>query len=294
MTATTAIDRTSGSQVQYYFECVLGDGHSSGWIINSTYVDTGLTSGTPYRYRVKARDAHNNETAWSETGDAVPSADSNPPQPDPMEWETPYGEPNAISSTSIRMVAKTAIDITGVEYYFDCNELVSPGCHDCDWQDSTTYVDSGLDPCTTYTYRVKARDKSTAKNTTEWSAQASATTWPTGPPPPPVDTNAPTPNPSQWAIYPQAAQGLDAKYPLTMWYHRMAAVVATDASPPVMYYFQCIGGGISSGWITSSTYIAGPFLTPNYCAYKVYTKDAVGNVGSPSSIYHILYGEIPP
>ena len=187
------------------------------------------------------------------------------------------------------MVATTATDTSGVEYYFDCNEPVSPGCHDCNWQDSTVYVDSGLDPNTTYTYRVKARDKSTAQNETQFSDPCSATTLPTGPPPPPVDTNPPTPNPSLWATYPQLYYTGDGFVR-----HQMTAVVATDASPPVMYYFQCVGGGgTSSGWITSQTYITGPFLTPNYSAYKVYTRDALGNVGSPSSTYHILYGLIP-
>ena len=290
MTATKAMDSSSGLQVQYYFEETSHNpgATNSGWITNSTYVDTGLTTGVQYGYHVKARDAQHNETGRSDPIlYATPgAADTNSPQPDPMEWETPYGEPNAISSTSIRMVAKTATDISGVEYYFDCNESVSPGCHDCNWQDGTVYVDYGLDPCTTYTYRVKARDKSTAKNETGWSAQASATTRPTGPPPPPVDTNAPTPNPSQW-VTPGGTPHITTDG--TFYYHSMTAVTASDASPPVYYYFQCVtGGGTSSGWITSSTYTAGPFFSANYSAYKVYTKDALGNVGSASSTYYMI------
>ena len=289
MTATTATDHTSGSYVQYYFECNSPGCHNKDWTTNSTYVDTGLATGTLYGYRVKARDAHNNETGWSDVNYATPSQDTNPPEPDPMTWATD-GEPNAISSTSIRMVATTATDDTsGVEYYFDC---VSTGCHDCNWQSSTVYVDSGLTPDTTYTYRVKARDTSTAYNETQFSDPCSATTLPTGPPPPPpppVDTTPPTPNPSQWATYPQLYYVGDGYVR-----HQMAAVAATDASLPVMYYFQCLGGGgTSSGWITSPTYMAGPFLVENYSAYRVYTKDALGNVGSPSPTYHILYGLIP-
>jgi hypothetical protein len=64
MTATTASD---ASGVQYYFECTTGGCHDSGWQTGATYVDSGLTSGTSYVYRVKARDTsdNQNETGWS-------------------------------------------------------------------------------------------------------------------------------------------------------------------------------------------------------------------------------------
>ncbi|MGD8262131.1 MAG: hypothetical protein PVG70_03285 [Desulfobacterales bacterium] len=97
-------------------------------------------------------------------------SDTDPPTPDPMTWATP---PAAVDPTSIGMIATTATDPSGVEYYFECT---SGGCHDSGWQDSTTYVDSGLSEVTLYTYRVKARDKSAAQNETGWSTEASATT----------------------------------------------------------------------------------------------------------------------
>ena len=59
-----------------------------------------------------------------------------------------------------------------MEYYFDC---LTAGGHDSGWQDGTFYEDTGLDPDTTYTYRVKARDKSPNQNETGYSANASAT-----------------------------------------------------------------------------------------------------------------------
>lgn len=96
--------------------------------------------------------------------------DTTPPSPDPMTWAT---APAATGSTSISMTATAATDPSGVEYYFDC---VTTGGHDSGWQDNTTYEDTGLDPDTTYTYRVKARDKSPNQNETGYSANASATT----------------------------------------------------------------------------------------------------------------------
>jgi hypothetical protein len=82
-------------------------------------------------------------------------------------------DPLASHATSISMIATSANDITGVEYYFECT---AGGGNDSGWQDIPSYTDTGLSPCTQYTYRVRARDKSPAQNTTGFSATASATT----------------------------------------------------------------------------------------------------------------------
>jgi hypothetical protein len=96
--------------------------------------------------------------------------DNDPPDPDPMTWNTtPYGN----SSTTVTMVATTASDVSGVEYYFECT---AGGGNDSGWQDSTIYEDSGLSPSTSYTYRVKASDKSSNQNETAWSTEESGTT----------------------------------------------------------------------------------------------------------------------
>ncbi len=77
------------------------------------------------------------------------------------------------SETAIAMTATTAIDPSGVEYYFTCT---AGGGHDSGWQDSPVYKDTGLRPGTEYTYTVVARDKSPNQNTTAASAAASAMT----------------------------------------------------------------------------------------------------------------------
>jgi len=76
MTATIASD-TSG--VQYYFACVSGGGHDSGWLDSATYTDTGLQSNTEYSYQVKARDksAKANETASSDIASALTTSPGN-------------------------------------------------------------------------------------------------------------------------------------------------------------------------------------------------------------------------
>jgi sialate O-acetylesterase len=100
----------------------------------------------------------------------APAPDAVAPTPNPMTWDS---VPNAISDTSISMTATVATDPSGVEYLFDC---ASDGCADSGWQDGVTYLDTGLQPGTSYSYRVQARDKSANQNDTGFSETASATT----------------------------------------------------------------------------------------------------------------------
>ncbi|HHP7236428.1 MAG TPA: CehA/McbA family metallohydrolase [Desulfobacterales bacterium] len=70
MTATSATDP---SGVEYYFECVSTGCHDSGWQSSTSYTDSGLSAGTTYTYRVKARDnsVNLNETAYSDNASAA-------------------------------------------------------------------------------------------------------------------------------------------------------------------------------------------------------------------------------
>jgi len=82
-------------------------------------------------------------------------------------------ELNATDINSITMIATTATDFSGVEYYFDCT---AGGGHDYGWVASPSWTDTGLARNTTYTYRVIAQDKSINFNATAWSSEANATT----------------------------------------------------------------------------------------------------------------------
>jgi hypothetical protein len=97
------------------------------------------------------------------------TADVSAPVPDPVGF---HSAPTAVNGTSITMQAATAYDPSGVEYYFTCT---AGGGNDSGWQSSTTYTDSGLTPGVPYSYTVKARDLSPARNETTPSAAASAT-----------------------------------------------------------------------------------------------------------------------
>lgn len=108
-----------------------------------------------------------------ETGqNVVPSDDTTSPSPDPTTWSS---VPSVKNNSSISMTATTASDINGVQYYF-AETSGNPGGDDSNWQNESSYTDTGLDICTTYTYRVKTRDKTSNHNETVWSTEKSATT----------------------------------------------------------------------------------------------------------------------
>jgi len=98
--------------------------------------------------------------------------EEDPPTPDPMEWES---EPYAVGPNTILMMAAEASDPSGVQYYFD-ETSGNPGGMDSGWQSERSYTDTGLESCTSYSYRVMARDNSSNNNETGWSSEKSATT----------------------------------------------------------------------------------------------------------------------
>jgi len=275
MAATEAYDNSSGPHVEYYFECVYGNCHDRVWDPCSTFTDTGLSSGQQYGYMVTARDAsvNLNETLPSYVGYVIVgdgSGDDVPPEPDPMSWAV---MPYAVSASSIQMTATTADDfIHSVEYYF---ENITIEGHDSGWQTGASFTDTGLDPETTYTYRVKARDTSPWNNETKWSEEAAATTMEEGeepPPPPPPDHTPPAPNPTITSALQQL--GLDGNY-----HHVLTASEATDESGVVEYFFECYtNGAFSSGWIAANTYDVAVGRYQHTLVWRVRARDASGNM----------------
>jgi parallel beta-helix repeat protein len=267
MTVKTSYDAWSWP-VQYYFQCVYGAGHDSGWQDGTTYEDTGLDIDI-YGYRVKARDGLGNETEWSIVA-YTGTGDTTPPAPVPAIISIQAVSPNSISMTS-----QIVYDDSGVQYYF---ESTTPGGHDSGWQNEPNYTDVNLIPDTTYCYRVMARDTSTNYNITIWSPQVCTST------PLPPDTLPPFPDPMQWDDQPDANGyvGLPREVLLDPFGNfdygaTMRAILATDLAPAgvpiaeVEYYFECQNdSAFDSGWRTAALY-------PNIDDRRTYTVKIGGS-----------------
>jgi hypothetical protein len=174
------------------------------------------------------------------------------------------------------MVATTAYDNSGVEYYF---ESTTTGGNDSGWQEDPNYTDVGLDPNTEYGYRVKARDNSPNMNETDWSAVSYVTTIVPG------DIDPPTPDPMEWDLT-EDANGItglphevvrEGGSTDNIWVE-MRAVTATDASGIVEYYFWCTTeSGFSSGWIATPIYAVQVGRSGQGHMFRVMARDAFGN-----------------
>lgn len=197
-------------------------------------------------------------------GELDTSDDVTPPSPSQMTWAS---APAADSETSISMTATTATDENGVEYRF-LETSGQPGGTSSDWQLSTSYTDTGLDPDTTYSYTVQARDRSVNFNTnTVSSPPAEATTLP-------VDVTAP-PTPSFITPFSVTSSTVSLE----------ANAVTDPEGKDVEYRFNNVTSGTNSGWLTSPSYLATGLSPETTYSFTVEARDSAltPNVSAPSS-----------
>ena len=98
--------------VEYFFDCVKGPGHSSGWQSAPVYRDSNLAPNAEFAYRVKARNLYFAETAWSPEHRLT-----TPPAPKPVIWGLHEGAGTAIKDSAGRhegLIRGTATWVKGI------------------------------------------------------------------------------------------------------------------------------------------------------------------------------------
>jgi hypothetical protein len=97
--------------------------------------------------------------------------DTDPPTPNPATFAV---APMATGPTAVTMTATVGTDATGPVEYLFTETSGHPGGSSSSWQTNQTYVNTGLNPSTTYSYTVTMRDA--LDNTGTASTVASVTT----------------------------------------------------------------------------------------------------------------------
>ncbi|MEI7899521.1 MAG: DUF6055 domain-containing protein, partial [bacterium] len=242
MSATPGTD--ASGWVEYYFACVSGGGHDSGWVSFNKYTDCGLTPGTVYTYTVKLRDRNGNTTAASSPSGATTLVSG------AGTASFAYG-PVGIANGQITMAAAKQTNASGkAEYTFDRTGKSSG------WQSSPTWTDTGLTTGGSYTYTVTVRDG--RGNTSAPSAGAAALARDDAGPALPVLAEA------HWQMLPYAT--IDNKVSMT----------AQEASDPAgaEYFFHCVsGGGADSAWQASATFVTPAALPDGTYVYQYKVRD---------------------
>ncbi len=261
MTATTATDNSTGTNVEYYFQRTDGNGSPDAnsyrnWDSSPTFTDSNhVVSGSQYGYRVRARDTvpyipadgtgqRGNKTAWSVIGYAVAGSVPVPTAPSGLTA-------TVISTTQINL---SWTDNSSNEAGFKIERKIGSGSFsqiDTVVADVKTYNNTGLTAATAYSYRVRAYNgsgDSTYSNivnanttTTDGNQLPTPTIWYNPPPAVPVDGN----NSGQTKIDPN---GSSSSY----WWHKIAIPVPVG-TPLVYYRFYCTSqSAFSSQWVPSN------------------------------------------
>lgn len=157
----TATNDTGGAGLTgYKLERCTGVGCSTFTQIaapaGTSHPDTGLTSGTTYRYRVRAYDGNNNHSGYSSVVDAVATPDVTAPS-------TPTGFSVAVtSSTALTLTWTASTDSGGSQLTgYRIERCLGVGCSNfalLATPSANPYPDTGLAANTTYLYRVRAYD----------------------------------------------------------------------------------------------------------------------------------------
>jgi chitodextrinase len=242
----------------YHVERCQGSGCSNfseiGVAATAAYADGGLTAATTYRYRVRAADAAGNLSGYSTAATATTQAAADTQAP-----TTPAGlTPSVTSSSAITLTWTASSDNVGVTGYL-VERCQGTGCSTFAQVGTPTgasFADSGLQPSTNYSYRVRASDA--AGNQSAFSAVVNATTQAAPATISFVQVNAATPQVAQTSVaipytLAQSAGGLNVV--IVGWNDTVAHVSSvTDSEGNV--YARAVGPTLLAGQASQSIYYA--------------------------------------
>jgi hypothetical protein len=169
----TAATETGGTITNCLIERCTGSACSNfaqvGTSTTTTFNNTGLLASTSYSYRVRATDALNNTSGYSNTASATTAA---PTLTAPSSLTS-----TAATSTQINLSWTAATETGGTITNYLIERCTGPACStfaQVGTSTTTTFNNTGLLASTSYSYRVRATDA--LNNTSGYSNTASATT----------------------------------------------------------------------------------------------------------------------
>ncbi len=256
---------TAGSDVSLpveYFFSRDGGVATSGWIVSTSWQDTGLNPGVQYCYTVTLRDSSGSQNVGGTSLLACATTDA--PDTTPPSVPTGLASPSQ-TSTTIDLTWNASTDNVGVTGYDISVDSGSP----IDVGNVTSYTLTGLTANTSYSIVVRAKDAA-GNNSAYSSAINVSTDLP--------NQIAPTPNPMTFASVPTATSSTS----ITM----TATTAIDDEGSAVEYRFRELSGmagGASSGWQPSVNYTNSGLSPLTMYSYDVTARDALGNETVPSS-----------
>ncbi len=232
----------------------------------TTYNNAGLQASTSYSYRVRATDAANNLSLYSNTSSATTqqASDTTPPTAPANLSATAAG------SSQINLSWTAATDNVGVTGYL-IERCQGTGCStftQIATTTTTTYNNAGLQASTSYSYRVRATDA--ANNLSLYSNTSSATTQQAS------DTTPPT-APANLSATAAGSSQINLSW-----------TAATDNVGVTGYLIErCQGTGCSTftqiATTTTTTYNNAGLQASTSYSYRVRATDAANNLGPYSS-----------
>jgi chitodextrinase len=254
------LERCDGANCTHFVQVAAPSG--------TTYNDTGLTPASTYTYRVRAVNAKNTLSEYSNSSMAVTQGGGDTQAP-----SAPAGlTATASSSTQIGLSWSASTDDVAVAGYLlercqgaSCSnftQIAAPG--------GTTYNDAGLAASTTYRYRVRAKDA--ASNLSSYSNTASATT----------ASGAVAPSITTQPANQSVSEGQTATFAVT-----------ASGTAPLGYQWRRgstnISGATSASYTTPATQ-----ASDNGATFSVVVSNSAGSVTSNIATLTVAAKVVPP